>query len=105
MDKVYKLEYVLEHIQEFNWSDALFLPEDEKWSLETRCMILDPDDVKSDEEDLPEQALENHLMYALDIQIIQSICINVYEQKKDYSKEDLLMVFLYYYDYDAYIDL
>lgn len=56
MDKIYELAYVLEHIEEFNCSDALFLPEDEKWNLKTKCMILDPDDVEDDEDEVPKQA-------------------------------------------------
>lgn len=105
MDKMYELGYVLEHIQDFDWSDALFLPEDEEWDFESRCMVLDPDDVENDEDELPQQAAEKNLMYALGIQTIQSIYKNIYEQKKDFLKEDLMEAFLYYYDHDAYIKL
>lgn len=28
---MYKLSYILKNIDEFKWSDALFLPEDEVW--------------------------------------------------------------------------
>ena len=41
MSEMLELVYVLEHINEFNWSDALFLPEDEVWNLNTKCMVLD----------------------------------------------------------------
>ena len=99
MDKIYELAYVLEHIEEFNWSDALFLPEDEKWNLKTKCMILDLDDV----DEVPKQDAKKNLIYTLDIQTIQSINKNAYEQKKDCSRTDLVEAFLYYYDYDAYI--
>lgn len=105
MNEMYELGYVLEHIQDFDVSDALFLPEHEKWNLKTKCMILDPDDVTSDEEEVPEQAKEKNLMYALNIDTIESIYENLYQQKKDCSKEDLLRAFFYYYDHDAYIIL
>ena len=40
MNEMLRLVYVLEHINGFNWSDALFLPEDEVWNLNTKCMVF-----------------------------------------------------------------
>lgn len=98
-----KLVDVLRNIESFEWSKALFLPEDEIWGNDTKCMILDPNDVEDDE--VPQTALENGLCYALDVQLIQAIVQNISEQKKDFTDEDLLEAFLYYYDNDAYIEL
>ena len=103
MDEILELVYVLEHIKEFNWSDALFLPENEIWNLKTKCMILDPDDVEDYGEDVPKIAKEKKLIYTLSIQTIQAIYKNAYEQKNDCSGEDLMEAYLYYYDNDAYI--
>lgn len=104
MSETLELVYVLEHINEFNWSDALFLPEDEVWNLNTKCMVLDPDDVEDDEEDAPQIAKEKGLIYTLSIQNVQMIYENVHEQKEDCSNDDLIKAFLYYYDNDAYIE-
>lgn len=41
----------------------------------------------------------------VDVQLIQAIVQNISEQKKDFTDEDLLEAFLYYYDNDAYIEL
>ena len=104
MNEMLRLVYVLEHINGFHWSDALFLPEDEVWDLNTKCMVLDPDDVEDDEEDAPQIAKEKGLIYTLSIQNVQMIYENVHEQKRDCSSDDLIKAFLYYYDNDAYIE-
>lgn len=98
-----KLVNVLRDIESYEWSKALFLPEDEIWGIDTKCMILAPNDVEDDE--APQIALENGLSYALDVQLIQAIVQNISEQKKDFTDDDLLEAFLYYYDNDAYIEL
>ena len=100
-----KLSYILKNIDDFKWSDALFLPEDDAWEKDTEGMVLDPDDVEDDEDDVPRDAKENNLMYALGIQTIQSIVSNLKQQKPDISENDLLEAFLYYYNNDAYIEL
>ena len=100
-----KLVDVLRNIESFEWSKALFLPEDEIWGIDTKCMILDPNDVEDEDDEAPQIALENELSYALDVQSIQAIVQNISEQKKDFTDEDLLEAFLYYYDNDAYIEL
>ena len=100
-----KLSFILKNIEEYRWSDALFLPKDDVWGKDTEGMVLDPDDVEDDEDDVPSEAKENHLMYTLSIQIIQSIVRNLEQQKHDFSEDDLVEAFLYYYDNDAYIEL
>ena len=102
---MYKLSYILKNIDEFKWSDALFLPEDEVWEKDAKGMVLDPDDVEDDEDDVPREAKEKHLMYALSIQTIQSIVSNLKQQMHDISENDLVEAFLYYYNNDAYIEL
>ncbi len=100
---MYKLSYILENSNQFNWSDALFLPEDEVWNKETEGMVLDPDDVEDDVVDLPKEAIDNNLMYVLSMQMIQSVVKNAKEQRTEASEEDLVEAFLFYYDNDAYI--
>ena len=100
---MHKLSYILENSNLFNWSDALFLPEDEVWNKETEGMVLDPDEVEDDVVDLPKEAIDNNFMYVLSMQMIQSIVMNVKEQRVEVSEEDLVEAFLFYYDNDAYI--
>lgn len=97
------LRSILNNIEKFEWTDALFLPEDETWSLDTQGAVIDPDDVEDDTDEVPEFAKENNLMYALDIQTIKGIIKNAYEQKTDCTDKDLIEAFLYYYDSDAFM--
>lgn len=98
-----ELRNILNNIEKFEWSDALFLPEDETWNLDTQGAVIDPDDVEDDADEVPEFAKENNLMYALDIQTIKGIIKNAYEQKTDCTDKDLIEAFLYYYDNDAFM--
>lgn len=100
-----KLSFILKFIEEFKWSDALFLPEEEIWEKDTEGMVLNLNDVEDDEDDVPREAKEKHLMYTLDIQTIQAIVRNMKQQKNDISEDDLVAAFLYYYDNDAYMAL
>lgn len=98
------LKDVLTDIDNYKWSDALFLTEDEVWDLQTKCAVLDPDDVEDDEDDAPRFAIDNNLVYTLSIQDIKGIVKNAYEQKSNCSEKDLLDAFLHYYDNDAFVD-
>ncbi len=104
MDNVIELGNLLKRVNEFNWSDSLYLPEDAVWNLTTKGLILDPDDVEDDEDDVPKLAKDNDMIDALSIQTIQGIVKNAYEQKSNCTVEELLEAYLYYFDNDAYID-
>ena len=111
MSTIYKLAYVLCHIDDFKWSDALFLPQNEVWNLQSSCVVLDPDDVLLDPDDfyisnneMCTHTAEDKFVYSLDIQTIQLICKNAYDQKPNCTVEDLLNAFLYFYDHDAYLE-
>ena len=99
-----KLSYILENINGFKWSDALFLPEEEVWELDTEGLIWDPDDVEDESDEVPKAAMDLGLIHALSIQNIQDIVYNAKQQKESASADDLLEAYLYYYDNDAYIE-
>ncbi len=103
-DMMYELIFILNNIESFKWSDALFLPENEVWDKHTKGLIQDPDDIENDEDELPKAAIENHFIYTLSIQSIQLIVENAKRQKQNISTDDLLEAFLFYYDNDAYMD-
>lgn len=103
MEKLITLKKILNNIEQFEWSDALFLPADETWDLDTKGAIIDPDDVEDDGDEVPEFAKKNNLMYALDIQTIKGIIKNALVQKVECTDEDLIEAFLFYYDNDAFI--
>lgn len=98
-----KLISVLRNIKDFTWSDALFLPEDEVWGTESKCLVWNPDDIENEEDEVPKIALENGLMYALGIQTVMAIVDNYYETHDRITDNGLVDAFLYYYDNDAFI--
>lgn len=101
---MYKLSYVLENIDEFEWSDALYLPEDEVWNLDTEGLICDPNDVENECDEVPQVAKEHNLIDALSIQDIQDIVYNAKQQKENVSIDELLEAYLYYFDNDAFVE-
>lgn len=103
MEKLIKLREVLANIDEFEWRDALFMVIGEEWGLESKCTVLDPDDVEDGEDEEPRFAIDNNLKYALNMQEVRGILKNAYEQNSNCTEEDLLKAFLYYYDNDAFI--
>ena len=100
----FTLAEVLCNIKKFTWSDALYLPVDQVWSKDTKGVVLDPDDVEDDEDDLPKYAKDHMLTYALSIQDIEGIVENAKGQKKECAIDDLVQAYLFYYDHDAFID-
>ena len=60
---MYELIFILNNMETFKWSDALFLPENEVWDNHTKGLIQDPDDIENDEDELPKAAIENHFIY------------------------------------------
>lgn len=103
LNKIVKLREVLLNSEEFKWSDALFLINGEKWTLDSKCSVLDPDDVEDDADEEPRFAIDNNLKYSLNMQEIQSVVDNANQQCDCCTESELLQAFLYYYDNDAFI--
>lgn len=79
---------------------ALFMSRDEKWGLNTRCVLpeLDPYD-----EETYKQVIEG-MTYVLGITDVQDIVWNAKAQIPNATQQQLLDAFLYYFDHDAFID-
>ena len=60
------------------------------WDRDTEGVVLDPDDVEDDEDNLPKYAKDHGLTYALSIQDIKGIVENAREQKKEPSDNPAL---------------
>lgn len=103
-NKIITLSEVFTGVDQLNWKFALYLPAREKWGLESHCAVLDPDECGPDEDE-PEFAKANSLRYALTIQQIRGVVLNVRQQKSNATFEELLRAFLFYYDHDAFLDL
>ena len=97
------IKEVLENAPSLLWSDALFLPDTPVWELETQGIIWDPDDVESEDDEIPEVAKEMNLPVGIGIHEIRQIVDNAKQQISACSIEQLFEAFLYYYNYDAFI--
>lgn len=106
LNKIEKMtiKEILANIDKLEWSDSLFLPDTEKWSLETQGIIHDPDDIECEEDEVPLIAKENNLFCSINIGTIQDIADNVKQQIPEYSIEQLFDAFVYYWDNDSFID-
>ena len=98
-----KIKEVLLNVESYEWSDSLFLPDSEEWTLETKGIIWDPDDVECDEDEVPKIAEKNGLFCGLDITTIQEIVDNARQQNVNCDAEYLFEAFLYYWNNDAFI--
>lgn len=103
MNEFVTLGEVLQNINSYRWSDALFLLDEDEWGEDTKGVILDPNNVEDDEEDVPDFAKKNNMVDALGIGTIQEICDNAFQQKKECTIDELINAYLYYYNNDAFI--
>jgi hypothetical protein len=98
------LKNVLNHANELPWNEYLFLPVDKNWSLDSDCSVINWDELE-DAGDTPKIAIDNKLIYVLDIATIQDIVNNANQQRPQCSASDLFKAFMYYYNNDAFITL
>ena len=96
------LSEFLQSPDSFAWNEAVYLPKNNEWSLNSPVVIWSPDDCDEGEED-PQIARSNGLTYALGVSVGQDIVANAREQKPDSTLDELLRAFLFYYKNDAFI--
>jgi hypothetical protein len=104
MNPVSSVRKVLSDAESLRWSDALYLRLNEKWNLDSPCIVWDPDDCESGDE-VPQTAAAHNMRYALGIQDVQDIVRNARMQKPSCGVDVLFDAFLYYYDNDAFLTL
>jgi hypothetical protein len=88
----------------------IYLPADKKWNLNSKCAVLESDEVPPELEDKPDAgvpafAKQNDLMQVLPVTVMQDISKNVRLQKSVASLDDIFQAFQYYYKHDAFIRL
>lgn len=101
MSKLITFYEVLVDPNKFSWADSLFLPENKNWNLGSPTAVMNLDDLE--DEEIPQFALENNLIFVLNISNVQDIIENARQQRNDCSINDLLEAYLYYYRNDAFI--
>ena len=103
--KIETLAEVIESLQQFPWSYALFVDSHSPWNGSTKCAVLDPDDIEDPDGDEPAFALQHGLQYGLLITDLQSIVDNALQQKPNSVVSDFVRAINYYHAHDAFIDL
>ena len=101
MIEVTTLSYILEHAGELPWNEALFLPKSKNWSLDSLAAVWDADDCE-EEDDLPQVAATNNLIYVLGIGTVQDIVANAKQQKPTATLDDLMKALMFYHKNDAF---
>src|SRR4051794_9206667 len=99
---VERLGDVLANAETSSSRDALFLPMDEAWTLDTPSIVTDLDAIN----DPASEAINadgRTYQYALGIDTLIDVIVNAREQAKNVSRDEILEAFLYYYDHDAFI--
>ena len=86
---------------QFPWNHVLYLPREEEITLDTECLVLDPNDVES-EHDVPSPAMG--LVEGLGIQDVRAIQENARLQGKTPTDTEMLRAFVYYLENDAFIE-
>ena len=109
MNEPISLAKAFENISSYSYKCWLFLSEVEKWTLDSPCLVIECVEVPPDQEDepkagYPDLALRHNMMITLEIATVQDILQNAKSQKPDAQGDDLFKAFIYYYDYDAFIE-
>jgi hypothetical protein len=98
------LGQALENVEDLASGHALYLPARSRWSEDSECAVLDPDDVEDNEEE-PQEARERGLRYALDVATVRDVLLNLREQGAKPDLPLLTRAVYYYYDHDAFLTL
>jgi hypothetical protein len=88
------LAEVLQQAEQVPWDHTLYLDPQRPWHANTRCVLLDPDDVEDPEtDDEPVFAQQHGFRYALTMRDIQGIVENAREQRAGVPIPDLIQAF------------
>ncbi len=107
-NEIKMLKDVLENVETQHQKGWLYLPLEKNWDLNSKCAILESDEVPPELEDepdagVPEFAKQNGLKETLPISTVKDIVWNARAQKANVTLEELLRAFQYYYKHDAFI--
>ena len=95
---------VLQHAEGLPWRHALYLKQEDQWSVQTPAMVLDADEVEEDTEQ-SKAVSASGFRYVLNIQEVQGIVANAISQRPSPTSSDLLAAFFFYVRNDAFIEL
>ncbi|QDU31654.1 hypothetical protein ETAA8_68140 [Anatilimnocola aggregata] len=103
MDRLITLSQFLQSPDDFPWNEAIYLPANKPWSLNSTLAVWSADDYEEGEE--PDIARTNCLRYALGVSSGQDIVANAKQQKPVLTLDELLDAFMFFYKHDAFISI
>jgi hypothetical protein len=88
----------------------VYLPADKNWNLNSKCAVLESEEVPPELENdpeagVPEVAKKNNLIQALPVTVVQDVVANAKAQKPSVTLNDIFRAFVYYFKHDAFRDL
>jgi hypothetical protein len=89
-------------LAKLRWNHAVYLPAS-ALTLETRCLVLDPNDVEP-ETDIPAAAATRGYTQSIGLSDVRSVEHNAQQQGKQPTQEEFLAALSYYLGHDAFID-
>ena len=109
-EKIISFDEALLNIANSSATAWVYLPIERNWNLNSKCAVLESEEVPPESEDdpdagLPEFAKRNRLMQVLPVTVIQDIMTNARMKKPGATLDDFFRAFLYYHKHDAFIDL
>jgi hypothetical protein len=109
-DQILSFRIILETMMNRPTTAWLYLPRDEKWSLNSNSVILESDEVPPEMEDEPEAgvplfAKQHNFVRVMPVASLQDVAINVQLQMPHATPEQLFEAFIFYYENDAYIKI
>lgn len=109
-DMIDSFRNVLATAMERSIREWVYLPKDNKWSLDSASATLESNEVPPELEDepdagVPQFAKRHDLIQVIPVGTLQDIVLNAVQQKPDAELDDLFSAFLYYYNNDAFIDM
>ncbi|HSX55900.1 MAG TPA: hypothetical protein VLG14_11420 [Sphingomonas sp.] len=107
-DQIRPFREVLQAITNSSPLAWVYLPSEEKWSLDSASAILESEEVSPDQEDdddagVPDFAKANGFIRALPVTSLQDVVQNALAQKPDAGPSDIFAAFEFYYERDAFI--
>jgi len=109
-EKIMRLRKGLLDSADMSTTAWVYLPADKNWNLNSKCAILEREEVPPESEDdtnagLPGFANRTNLVQALPVTVVQDVVTNVRAQKPNATLEDLLRAFHYHYNHDVFLNL
>lgn len=103
MNDEMSIEDLFANLGTLPWNHEAYFPADSPLMLQTRCLILDPNDVEAFE-DIPAAAATRGWTRSLSITDVRSVERNAKQQGREPTKREFLQALSYYLDHDAFID-